>query len=514
MTSVAQTSSEKDEAPQKDQDGDPNALRPPLEEPTKKSGEEGDKSQIEVEIEGNENKVFSSTRDMFNINAPIVNIIAGEDPKQSQPPKRSNTLDDNNMHLWFENLDAYGKYYAVAVCFYHRLKVADFLTVLPIIRNHLIRTGDIEKKTDAPLRHLEVKTNEIKDPTRRAIVIQFPSEKTAEKILTLLIQEYSPILFNFVSILDDVVRNNPRNWELRWRSAAALGQISELDVDHVYETVISNWMTDDKAYVRATVGYYFFYILDEDNAVSSETQDYLSAELKKLANPKKFNYKLWERSWAAVATCEKIGLLKSSQINNIATSYLEGLAGINHLRVADSVIHALVEWSVKENFTQAMALLIAWIEGGSAGDRDEDNPFQVRCMVALLAFRAVVEVNYDLLDDDNKQDVVVPVEVLKVISQDQAGDVNLWQGMISIGVRYFDFRMGGFFFDMLESWTESISDKEFLIEFISSWLKEVFFNLRSKTHLENRLKNVWAKSKNKTLQTIAKKTQEKIKKGT
>lgn len=507
MTFTEQTSNEKAEPPQTDLNGEASTSSP-----ESSAGPKQEENKTAVKVDGSENKVLTAAGD-FTYNHQEIHLHKEENPQRSQFTIPSITIDEN-LPAWFASLDSYGKYYAIALCFYNRMKVADFLIVLPVIRNHLIRNGDIEKKADAPLHHLAVETIEVRDDTRRALIIQYPSEITAGEILTLLKQKYSSSLFNFLSIIDEIVKNNPNNWELRWRSAAALGQISELDVEHVYKTVINSWIADDKAYVRATVGYYFYYILDEDNIVSSDTRDYVLGELKKLANPKVFKPKLWRYSWTAVATCEKIGLLKSNQVNNMASSYLEGLAGINHIRVADSVIHALVEWSVKENFAQALNLLITWVESASAGDLDDDNPYQIRCVIALLAFRAIVEVNYDLLnEEDNIQDMIVPVEVLKVIWDNQSESEDLWQGTIWIGVRYFEFRMGQYFFDMLESWMETTSDKEFLIEFVSSWLKEIFFNLRSKTHLENRLKNVWAKSKNKTLRTIAQMVQEKIKKG-
>lgn len=422
--------------------------------------------------------------------------------------------DEDSFHKWFFSLDEYGKYYAVAVSFYHGLRVADFLVIPPIIKNYLLKTGEIEKKKDAPSRHPLVDTIEVKDPDKRALIIKFPLENTAGEILELVMLKYSQILFDFLLIINEVVEKNPENWELRWRSAVALGQISEIDAERVFNKVVTHWAVDDKAYVRATVGYYYYYVLNKDSSASEETRSYITGEFERWAKPNNFKDDLWKYKWTVAATCEKIGLLESEYTENLANKYLEQVAGINHVRVADSVIHALIDWSIKQKFPQAFKLLVHWAESGSAGDKNEDNPFEIRCIVALIAFSAVVEVNYDLLNNkDNKQDNIFPVDVLKSILEKQTKKENLWSGIVSIGVRYFDFKMGHYFFDMVENWAKIVPDKEFLIEFVSNWLKEIYFNLRSKTRLENRLKNVWVKSKNKTLVSIAQLTQEKIKKG-
>lgn len=463
-------------------------------------------------VRGDENVLTTAGRDVVQ----NFYLYGSENLNLNSLPNRIVNIDED-LPKWFSSLDEYGKFYALAVCFYQGVKSSDFLKIPPIIKSHLIKSGEIEKKKEAPSRNPSVKTMEVRDPDKHALVIKFPKDSTSGEILFLVMKNYASLLFSFIPVLNEIVQSSPENWELRWRSSVALGQISELDVDHILENVISKWVDDEKAYVRATVGYYYYYIFSlnkEDNPAFKEIWSYALKTFERWANPKNFDDKYWRYKWTTAAICEKVGLLEDAAAETFAKQYIEKIAGINHIRVADSVIHALVEWSIKQKFQQVFKLLVSWVESGSAGDQDENSPYKIRCIVALVAFNAIIEVNYDLFNDkDNEQESISPVDVLRIVWENRFGEENYWNGMVSIGVRNFNFRMSHYFFDMLESWTEIISDKEFLADFISSWLKDIYFNVRSKTYLENRLKNIWAKSKNKTLKSIAQLTQEKLKKG-
>lgn len=473
---------------------------------------------VKTNVDGNNNIINNSDSITYNINNYYGEdgYKKGENPQGSFPPKSSVNINDN-LPAWFLSLDEYGKYYALAICFYYGLGLSDFFSVITIIKKHLLKTGVVEKTTSTPLRHPKIDTSEQFDTKRIAKTIKFSNNNTAGEILALAKSEYSALLFSYIPILNEIAESHPNNWELRWRSAAALGQISELDVTYIYRTVINNWINHEKAYMRATVGYYYLYLLDPKNTLIVEAKDFLLKQLDWMSTSKDFTESHWRYKWTTAAICEKIGLLENEDAARLSKQYLEKVAGINHLRVADSVVHALVEWSVKEKFPDAFGLIVNWVEGGSAGSLNEDDPYQIRCIVGLLAFRAVVEINYEFLNEgQDKQDVVFPVDVLKVIWENRLNGKNLWNGAVAIGIRYFEFKnrnlqLGHYFFDMLESWTEIIPDKDFLVEFISAWLEDISHNPRSKTHLQNRLKNVWAKSKNKTLYKISQITLQKIK---
>ncbi len=494
--------------------------------------EEVSKGGASVKVDGKDNSTIGVGGDFINsfidmakkeehhynvekLNAP--NLSAGSLSNSNAVIGNGNIVINVNDNLDSQALAEYGRFFVIGLCFYHGLSVPDFLSVLDATKKYLSQKIGKGNKINFPSRHPDVKTLEEFDSERLSVTIKFLLEDgvSVGDIFTKVVKkDYVPELFNYATILSEIVETQPNNWEMRWRSAVGLGQISELDVRYVFNKLINVWAQDERAFVRATVGYYFYYILSGDAALPEGAQKFLLEMLEKWATPKDFKESKWKYKWTVAAICEKIAHLKNEQAQILANKYLELVAGINHVRVADSVVHALVDWSIKQKFPQVFRLLVSWAESGSAGDKDEDNPYEIRCIVALVAFSAIVEVNYDLLNDkDNQREFIFPVDVLRTIWENQSDKENFWLGMVSIGVRYFDFKMGHYFFDMLESWTEIVSDKEFLADFVSSWLKAIYFDAHSKTHLENRLKNVWAKSKNKTLKSIAQLTQEKIKKG-
>ncbi len=490
------------------------------------------KSGLNVKVDGKDNSTvgvggnfINSVIDMTkkeeyhynaeNFNAP--NFNAGNLSNSNAVIGNGNIVISVTDSLDSQALAEYGRFFVIGLCFYHGLSVSDFLSVLDVTKKYLSQKIGKGHKLNFPSRHPDVETHEEFDAERLSVTIKFKLKDgvSVGDIFTKVVKkEYVPELFNYTSILSETVETQPNNWELRWRSAVGLGQISELDVRYVFNKLINVWAQDERAFVRATVGYYFYYILSGDANLPDGAQKFLLEMLEKWATPKDFKENNWKYKWTVAAICEKIAHLKNEQAQMLANKYLEQVAGINHVRVADSVVHALVDWSIKQKFPQVFKLLVRWIESGSAGDdKKEENPFEIRCIVALVAFSVIVETNYELINDEgNKQENIFPVDVLKGVWEKRTKKENLWNGVVSIGIRYFDFKLGHYFFEMIENWTKIAPDKEFLVEFVSSWLKEIYLNVHSKTHLENRLKNVWAKSSNKTLKSIAQLAQEKIKK--
>jgi len=466
-----------------------------------------EKTSIRANIRGNKNDLEIAGRDFIK----ELNLYLGESFNLKALPK-TNVSINKSLPKWFANLDEYGKFYALAVCFYHGVKSSDFLKIPPIIKNHLVKIGEIEKKKEAPSRHPLVETVEVKDPDKHVLVIKYPKDSMSAEILSLVMQKYASLLFGFLPVLNDVVQSNPENWELRWRSAVALGRISELDTEHVLDNIISDWVDDEKAYVRATVGYYYYYLFSlskENPSVFAEIWPHALKAFDRWARPDNFNDKYWRYKWTSAAICEKVGLLEDGEAEKFAMQHIEKIAGIDHVRIADAVVHMLIEWSVKEKFPQVLDILIGWAESGSAGSQNDDNPYEIRCFVALFAFSGIIEINYDLLNDEEKQENITPVNVFKVIQDNQSNGVNLWNGLISIGIRYFEFGMGNYLFDMIEMWADSIKDETLFITFVSGWFAEIYFNIKSRVHIENRMK-WWLKSSNKKLKSTADLTLRKI----
>lgn len=480
---------------------------------------DSDKNTVSTKIEGKGHKIINIAGDAKESNVEIhehihyhvssENVDADRKMKDdiSQKKRRKIPKSKNSKEeQWFEDLDEYGKYYILAVCFYYGLKVSDFREVLQRVKNSL----SSEAKKNFSYNHSDIDVIEKFDKERLAVTIKFSDDEKVDRILKLIQERYSYLLFNFVPILKDIVETQPQNWELRWRTSIALGQISEIDTPYVYKNIVEQWAEDERAYVRVVVGYYFYYILSGAAFLPDGSRKYLLDNFERWASPKNFKDNLWKYKWTVAATAEKIGHLESDQAQTLANKYLEQVAGINHIRVADAVVHALVDWSIKQKFVDVFKLLVRWAESGSAGNSKEENPFEIRCIVALIGFSVITETHYEILsDENNKQENIYPVDVLRSIWEKRSKKENLWNGLISMGVRYFDFKMGNYFFEMIEGWTKLVTDADLLIQFVSDWLKEIYLIMRPK-HLENRLKNVWSKSKNRTLVSIAQMTQEKI----
>lgn len=492
--------------------------------------QDSSKSTISSKVEGENNDAITIGGNVSESNVKIIdksvkvnvtgeNLTAnflkiGRDATNSPV-----TIGDNNIVVNVNDsfdvqaLAEYGRFFVIGLCFYHGLSVPNFSSVLDVTRKYLSQKIGKGNKINFPSRHPDVKTIEEFDSERLAVTIKFSLEEgvSVGNVLTNIVKrDYIPELFDYMNILDEVVKTQPHSWEIRWRSAVGLGEISELDVREAFYRLINAWAQDERTYVRVTVGYYFYYILSEDSSLPEGAQKFLLEMLEKWAAPKGFKDSNWRYKWTVAAICEKIGHLKNNQAQGLATKYLEQVAGINHIRIADAVVHALVDWSIKEKFAQVFDLLVHWAESGSAGDGKEDNPFEIRCIVALIAFSVIVETHYEILsEENNKQESIFPIDVLRHIWEKRNKKENLWNGIVSIGVRYFDFKMGHYFFEMIEKWTEIVKDTDFLTQFVSDWLKEIY-NIKRPKHLENRLKNVWSKSKNKTLVSISKMTQEKL----
>ncbi|MBK9781262.1 MAG: hypothetical protein IPP55_14605 [Anaerolineales bacterium] len=475
--------------------------------------QDSDKSTISSKTEGENNKTYIIGRDgKVEEHTHIHYHFNDEDRKMKddvlqKKVRKTSKSKSSKEEQWFEDLDEYGKYYILAVCFYYGLKASDFREVLQKVRNYLSPDA---KKTFS-YSHSSIDIVEKYDENKLAVTVKLADDESVDRILKIIQEKHSYLLFNFVPVLREVVETQPQNWDLRWRSAIALCHISEIDTPFVYKNIIEQWAKDARAYVRIGVGYYFYYILSGAAHIQEGSKKYLLDNLDKLASLKNFNKDFWEYKWTVAAASEKIGLLEDEVAGSLANKYLEQVAGINHIRVADAVVHALVDWSIKQKFPHVFNILVRWAESGSAGDGKEDNPFEIRCIVALIAFGVITETHYEILSDGNKrQESIFPVDILKNIWGKRTKKENLWNGIITIGVRYFDFKMGNYFFEMIENWTEIVSDTDFLIQFVSDWLKEIHI-IKHPKHLENRLKNVWSKSKNKKLVSIAEMTHEKIK---
>jgi len=351
-----------------------------------------------------------------------------------------------------------------------------------------------------------IKVIEIYDSDKGARVYKFGKVGDSEMLLNLIRERYSRLLFKFVPIIKKVIDENPSNPEIRVFAAYALGEIAKLDIRYVLKEAIEPLAQHENSSSRATVGYFFAYLFISQEKIAKEIQNYLREVLSRWIYSGG-----WRLKWAAASICEQLGLFGNNEVKQLAKESLEKLASIDDIRVANSVIHALVSWSLKKQLLDSLNLIRKWCEQGSAGRNDQFNPHQVRCVVGIWAFGAIVIRNSELLGKNSVNDYVQPIELTKTVLEYRKTPDDLLPMMTTVAVRSFEYQMGNYFFIMLEKWADIAPDSNALQTLIPIWLRKIYANLPvnslHRRHIENRIHNVWLKSKNPKLLAIAKSMQ-------
>src|SRR5690606_7750088 len=157
----------------------------------------------------------------------------------------------------------------------------------------------------------KIKTLEAYDSERMSVTISLDlgNDIKVGNVVDEVKKEYAVELINYTSILNEIVKTQPYNWEIRWRSALCLGKITEIDVRYVLDNLINTWAQDERAYVRVTVGYYFYYILSGDADLPEGVQKFLLEKIEEWANKDSH----WKYKWTVAVICEKIGHLENDQ---------------------------------------------------------------------------------------------------------------------------------------------------------------------------------------------------------
>lgn len=445
-----------------------------------------------------------------------------------EPPPPDAPLREHVKH-WFEDelKTDDDKFYAITLSMFDELKYPDFKNIYEVI----LKAMDVEDtKADK-----EEKTprSRFKPVDERIALVRAelkPSEDSLEKILTfqdklyaatlfeLLRQRYPDLLLDLLPVLKQIVEKY-RYWDIRSRAAIAVAGISEIGFHQVRTRVLEPWASSSRDYVRASVGYPLAWLAKEEvsrPAVEGLLDNWTNEDWEGLGEA-------WRYRWSAASTYKQIGALDIAGATwpmDWACQGLTKLAGFNDIRIADAVIHSLVVLSLQGRLERVLLTIKSWIEGGSAGDKDNIVP-QTRCIVGILAFMFLSEIHIELATEEKEKAQEAGVDVgnlFELVCQSENEKAKYWQLMVSIGVRSFEYKFGNRslahdFFDLIERWTQYAADEPVLQNTVRNLLVEVFIQARlplRREHILNRLVKWQKHSKDRHLKEMAISTREKI----
>jgi hypothetical protein len=492
------------------------------------SKEHQDEDKSEVDDKSSQNTVDASIKNAKNSNVNIAggDIYNGATPEQigtifdtflrkilkindEKSSKVSQKKRPKNLEDCFNELDLYDKYYFITLSFFEGISITEFDHIFEIIRD-LLFDELYEQKEQINRLYMSLPTIpgleviEHFDADRSARVYKFKQPDGGQTLLNFVKERHSKLLYKFVTAIKKVVEQYPHTPEIRVLAAYALGEIARLDVDYVYESAIKPFADSKHDGIRATVGYFFAYLFVSPVQDGINLKKYLRNTLTQWTNSGNWHYK-----WSAASVCEQLGLFaEDAHDQTLAREALEKLAGTDDIRVANAVIHALVGWSLKKEFVVSLELINKWAEQGSAGRNDQFNPHQVRCIVGIWAFWAIVIRNSELLIKKITHESIHPLDIAETILKSRKTPKDLLPMITTVAIRSFEFQMGNYFFEGLEKWVGITQNNKEVQTLVPIWLRRIYANLPENSlhrrHMENRIANIWLKSKNSQMLAIAK----------
>ena len=436
---------------------------------------------------------------------------------QKLPPRPpADAALQKRVDYWFQHdlQNEKERYFALALSIFSGLKYSDFRDIFQRVYK---RFGAVpsDQRENPPSRFenqddvliANVNAEIIKSEDKLEEIIQFQEIEFADAIFHMLREKYRDILLDLLPILRSVVENY-RYWEVRSRAASAIYDIGKIGFYRVRSKVFERWAVHKNAYVRASVGYPVIrFIQDEDTswAVKEMLDDWIT---------KQYGNRTWGFRWSAASTLKQIGTVGDEKTSKWSYDRLTEIAGFDDVRVADAVIHTLVVFSLQDQLMNVLLTLKQWIEEGSAGEDINSAP-QIRCVVAILAFLVLsqIHIEVDHVEEDTGTDdgqVFESTNLFDKIRQSESGE--LWELIVALGVRAFEFKMSKSFFDLIKHWTYHSKDDINLRDTVCSYLVDVYWQVQplNKEFIYNTLSQ-WSKNDaNEHLSEMANSAKERI----
>lgn len=439
--------------------------------------------------------------------------------QKSRAPSPDAPLQEQVDH-WFDNdLDTdRQRFFAIALSIFNGLKYPDFRDIYNLVL-YVMGVTEEEKKDDKPRSRFgktdgdlvkKARASRTRSDTGLEEIIKFDDDRYSMAIYDLMRRDYPDILLDLLPALKQVVERH-RYWEIRFAAAVAVAEIGKLGFFRMRKEVVEPWAGDKRAYVRASVGYPL--------ARLAEDETFRTGVENLLANWTDSNWRgpeeTWRYRWTAASTFKQIGLIGTDWALDWTYSGLKKVAGFDDIRLADSVIHTLVVLSLQEQLTRVLQTLKKWIEQGSAGSPKEQAP-QIRCQVGILAFMVLSEVHIELATEEKEEAGQLGIQVnnlFDLVCQSETEQGEVWQLVVAVGVRSFEYGLANTFFDLIARWTEYAAENSTVQNTVRNLLAEVFVQVTSnqRERILNRLTRWQQQSRDKLLAEMAISAKQKIK---
>lgn len=434
------------------------------------------------------------------------------------PPPADATLQEQIDHWFAHELETeHVQFYAITLSMFNGLKYPDFKDIYEIILRVMKVKG--RKEEDAPSRfdtHDEDLTELVRadiKPSDEKLeeIIEFRDEQYVSAISDLMRRRYRNVFLDLLPALKQIVERH-RYWEIRTRAAATMAEIGKIAFHRVRNQVLEPWASDPKAYIRASVGYPLARLVEERSSravVIDLLNDWSNPQWRGLGET-------WRYRWTAASVYKQIGYIEQDWAEDVAFRGLKKLAGFDDIRIADSVIHTLVVLSLQRQLENVLLALKEWIDEGVAGSKDNIEP-QGRCIVAILAFMVMSEIHieaYKEKDEVIDEDISLNASNLfDLVRKSETRKGEMWQLLVAVGVRSFEYRLANAFFDLIARWTDYAADDLHLQNTVRNLLADVFVEAqpRYREHMLNRLNRWTRQTRNKGLTEMANSAKEKIK---
>lgn len=426
-----------------------------------------------------------------------------------KPPPPDAPLQSRVDH-WFENelKTDREKLFAITLSLFNGIKYPDFKAIYELVLRTMKvdEAGEEEKPPsrfgspyDILIHQVEARMFSSDDGLEQ--ILKFQDEHFSPAIFDLLRRRHPDILLDLLPALKLIVEQY-RYWQIRSRAALAVAEIGKLGFQMTRSQVLEPWARDQRAYVRAAVGYPL--------ARLAEDKTYRSAVQSMLGDWTDEHWTgpglVWRYRWTAASTYKQIGSTDLEWGKNVAYGGLKKIAGFDDIRLADSVIHSLVVLSLRGQLDRVLLVVKEWVE--DITEDDEEQTSQIRCLVGILAFVVLAQVHVELVPEDREKAREADAQVgnlFELVCQGESEGSDIWQLAVLVGLQAFEWRMPDIFFNLIAHWTEQADDSMASTTAISNLLAEVYslVNRLRQEHIWNRLGRWECQTKDERLAKMA-----------
>jgi hypothetical protein len=432
--------------------------------------------------------------------------------RRPAPPSPDAPLQEKVDH-WFQHELGYReKLFAITLSMFNGLNWDNFQDIYEIILE-VMEDEEEDKKPPSPFHSpYEELVNRVEGETiwdGLEGYLKFKQDEYETAVFDLMRRRHPDVLRNLLPALKRI--GEERYWPVRSRAAEAAAEIGKIGFHRLKRQVLVLWASDRRAHVRAAVGYAMARLAEDDDA-RPRVEDLLADWTdERWSGPGE----TWRYRWTAASTYKQIGSIEADWAKDWAYRGLKKVAGFDDIRLADAVIHSLVVISLQGQLERVLLTAKGWIEEGSAGSKDELAP-RTRCIVGILAFMVLSEVHIELATEDKAEAEEAGAQVgnlFELVRQSEAEKGKVWQLVIAVGVRAFEFRLANAFFDLIARWTRYAADEPPLQNTVRNLLLDVFIEVRphQREHILNCLNRWQQQTKDEHLAKMAASAKVRIK---